>query len=89
MRVEPPRADLSASRFRADLANFKAALAKVTAAEGFITAVAPGSFARRQNRYYASDEAFLHALAEALREEYKAIIDAGFVLQLDDPARTE
>jgi len=60
-------------------------LAKVTAAEGFITAVAPGSFARRQNRYYASDEAFLHALAEALREEYKAIIDAGFVLQLDDP----
>ena len=42
----------------ADLANFKAALAKVTAEEGFITAVAPGSFARRQNRYYASDEAF-------------------------------
>ena len=70
---------------RADLANFKAALAKVTAEEGFITAVAPGSFARRQNRYYSSDEAFLGALAEALREEYKAIIEAGFVLQLDDP----
>jgi 5-methyltetrahydropteroyltriglutamate--homocysteine methyltransferase len=70
---------------RTDLANFKTALAKVTAEEGFITAVAPGSFARRQNRYYHSDEAFLHALAEALREEYKAIIDAGFVLQLDDP----
>jgi 5-methyltetrahydropteroyltriglutamate--homocysteine methyltransferase len=70
---------------RTDLANFKAALAKVTAEEGFITAVAPGSFARRQNRYYGSDEAFLHALAEALREEYKAIIEAGFVLQLDDP----
>ena len=70
---------------RTDLANFKAALAKVTAEEGFITSVAPGSFARRQNRYYNSDEEFLHALAEALREEYKAIIDAGFVLQLDDP----
>jgi 5-methyltetrahydropteroyltriglutamate--homocysteine methyltransferase len=70
---------------RADLTNFKAALAKVTAEEGFITAVAPGSFARRQNRYYGSDEAFLHALAEALREEYKAIVEAGFVLQLDDP----
>jgi 5-methyltetrahydropteroyltriglutamate--homocysteine methyltransferase len=70
---------------RTDLANFKTALAKVTAEEGFITAVAPGSFARRQNRYYGSDEAFLHALAEALREEYKAIIEAGFVLQLDDP----
>jgi 5-methyltetrahydropteroyltriglutamate--homocysteine methyltransferase len=70
---------------RADLTNFKAALAKVTAEEGFITAVAPGSFARRQNRYYGSDEAFLHALAEALREEYKDIVEAGFVLQLDDP----
>jgi 5-methyltetrahydropteroyltriglutamate--homocysteine methyltransferase len=57
----------------------------VTAEEGFITAVAPGSFARRQNRYYRSDEEFLHALAEALREEYKAIIEAGFILQLDDP----
>jgi 5-methyltetrahydropteroyltriglutamate--homocysteine methyltransferase len=70
---------------RTDLANFKTALAKVTAEEGFITAVAPGSFARRQNRYYGSDEEFLQALAEALREEYKAIIEAGFVLQLDDP----
>jgi 5-methyltetrahydropteroyltriglutamate--homocysteine methyltransferase len=70
---------------RTDLANFRAALGKVTAQEGFITAVAPGSFARRQNRYYGSDEAFLAALAEALREEYKAIIEAGFVLQLDDP----
>jgi 5-methyltetrahydropteroyltriglutamate--homocysteine methyltransferase len=70
---------------RADLANFKAALAKVIAEEGFITAVAPGSFARRQNGYYASDEEFLQALADALREEYKAIVDAGFVLQLDAP----
>ena len=68
-----------------DLTNFKAALATVKAEEGFITAVAPGSFARRQNQYYKSDEEFLHALAEALREEYKAIVDAGFVLQLDDP----
>ena len=57
----------------------------MTAEEGFITAVAPGSFARRQNRYYDSDEAFLYALAEALREEYQAIVEAGFVLQLDDP----
>ncbi|MBV8120114.1 MAG: cobalamin-independent methionine synthase II family protein [Alphaproteobacteria bacterium] len=69
----------------ADLANFKTALAKTTAAEGFMTSVAPGSFARRQNRYYASDEEFLHALGEAMREEYRAIIEAGFVLQLDDP----
>jgi len=70
---------------RADLANFKAALGKVKAEEGFITAVAPGSFARRQNQYYKTDEEFLYALADALKEEYKAIIEAGFVLQLDDP----
>src|SRR6516225_9808835 len=68
-----------------DLGNFKAALATVKAEEGFISAVAPGSFARRQNQYYKSDEEFLHALAEALREEYKAIVDAGLILQLDDP----
>ena len=69
----------------ADLANFKAALAKVTAEEGFITAVAPGRFARRQNRYYSSDEAFLEALAEALREEYKAIIEAGLCCSSTTP----
>ncbi len=80
-----PIAYIGQQAVRADLANFKAALAKVTAEEGFITAVAPGSFGRRQNRYYASDEAFLYALAEALREEYQAIVEAGFVLQLDDP----
>jgi 5-methyltetrahydropteroyltriglutamate--homocysteine methyltransferase len=69
----------------ADLANFKASLGKVNAEEGFITSVAPGSFARRQNEYYQSEEEFLHALAEAMRQEYKAIVEAGFVLQLDDP----
>ena len=57
----------------------------VKAEEGFITAVAPGSFGRRQNEYYKTDEEFLFALADALKEEYKAIIDAGFVLQIDDP----
>jgi 5-methyltetrahydropteroyltriglutamate--homocysteine methyltransferase len=70
---------------RADLINFQEALAGLKIEEGFITSVAPGSFARRQNRYYPTDEAFLYALADALKEEYAAIIDAGFVLQLDDP----
>jgi 5-methyltetrahydropteroyltriglutamate--homocysteine methyltransferase len=68
-----------------DIANFKAALARVKAEEGFMTSVAPGSFGRRQNRHYPSDEAFLFALGEAMREEYKAIVEAGLVLQLDDP----
>jgi 5-methyltetrahydropteroyltriglutamate--homocysteine methyltransferase len=68
-----------------DIANFRAGLAQVKAEEGFMTAVAPGSFARRQNRYYKSDEEFLCALGEAMREEYRAIVEAGIVLQLDDP----
>jgi len=80
-----PIAYVGQSALSADIANFKAALVKVKAEEGFMTAVAPGSFARRQNQHYKSDEEFLHALAEALRHEYKAILDAGLVLQLDDP----
>jgi len=70
----------------ADIANFKAGLAAAGVAEGFMTAVAPGSAYRIPNTYYKSDEEFLYAWAEALREEYKAILDAGLVLQLDDPA---
>ena len=70
----------------ADIANFKAALAAAGVEEGFMTAVAPGSAYRIGNSYYQSDEEFLFACAEAMREEYKAIVDAGLVLQLDDPA---
>ncbi len=71
---------------RTDIENFKAALAAAGVAEGFMTSVAPGSAYRIPNQYYASDEEFLYAWAEALREEYKAIVDAGLILQLDDPA---
>ncbi len=70
---------------KADIENFKVALGGVRAEDVFMTAVAPGSFARGRNYYYRSDEEFLFALAEALREEYTAILAAGFVLQLDDP----
>jgi 5-methyltetrahydropteroyltriglutamate--homocysteine methyltransferase len=51
-----------------------------------MTAIAPGSCGRIPNEYYASEEALMFACAEAMRVEYQAIIDAGFVLQLDDPA---
>ena len=71
---------------KADIANFKAALPAAGIAEGFMTAVAPGSAYRIGNSYYKSDEEFLYACAEAMREEYKAIVDAGLILQLDDPA---
>jgi 5-methyltetrahydropteroyltriglutamate--homocysteine methyltransferase len=67
----------------ADIANLKAALP--AGAEGFMTAIAPGSFARGQNLHYPTEEAFLFAIGDAMREEYRAIVDAGFVLQLDDP----
>ena len=71
---------------QADIANFKSALAASGVEEGFMTAVAPGSAYRIPNSYYERDEDFLYACAEAMREEYKAILDAGLVLQLDDPA---
>jgi 5-methyltetrahydropteroyltriglutamate--homocysteine methyltransferase len=71
---------------KADIANFKTALAAAGVEEGFMTAVAPGSAYRIPNTYYERDEDFLYACAEAMREEYKAILNAGLVLQLDDPA---
>jgi methionine synthase II (cobalamin-independent) len=49
-----------------------------------MTSVAPGSASRIGNEYYKTDDEFLFACADAMREEYKAIIDAGLILQLDD-----
>jgi 5-methyltetrahydropteroyltriglutamate--homocysteine methyltransferase len=74
---------------KADIANFKAALQATGVEEGFMTAVAPGSASRIGNRYYKTEEELLYACAEAMREEYKAIVDAGLILQLDDPAIAE
>ena len=74
---------------QADIAHFKAALKACGIEEGFMTSVAPGSAARLANLHYKTDEEFLFAYADALREEYKAIVDAGFVLQLDDPAMAD
>jgi 5-methyltetrahydropteroyltriglutamate--homocysteine methyltransferase len=56
--------------------------------EAFVASIAPGSlemFCRGQNSYYPTAEAFIEAIAAAMREEYRAIIEAGFILQLDDP----
>src|SRR5215470_10227912 len=69
-----------------DIDNLRAALAGVQTVEAFIPAVAVGTVEHWiANEYYHSDEAFLFALADALREEYRAIVDAGFILQLDNP----
>jgi 5-methyltetrahydropteroyltriglutamate--homocysteine methyltransferase len=69
-----------------DIDNLKAALAGVQTVEAFIPAVAVGTVEHWiANEYYPSAEAFLFALADVLREEYRAIVDAGFILQLDNP----
>jgi 5-methyltetrahydropteroyltriglutamate--homocysteine methyltransferase len=69
---------------KTDIANLKAAAGDAT--EVFMTAASPGQVARFQgNEYYKSDEEYLWALGTALKDEYKAITDAGFVLQLDCP----
>jgi len=70
----------------ADIANLRAALHGVDAEDAFMTAISPSNLELYyENRHYASDEEYLAALAEAMRVEYKAIVDAGFVLQVDDP----
>jgi 5-methyltetrahydropteroyltriglutamate--homocysteine methyltransferase len=76
-----------------DIDNFKAALAETTATkapatEAFLPVAAPASvIPDRKNEYYANDDDCLHAIAEAMRTEYRMIVDAGFLVQLDD-ART-
>jgi 5-methyltetrahydropteroyltriglutamate--homocysteine methyltransferase len=68
-----------------DIANFKAAASGTKAADLFMAAVAPASVAPdRKDEYYKSDEDYVFAVAEALRDEYKAIVDAGLILQVDD-----
>jgi len=70
-----------------DIANLNAGLkAAGLGTEGaWMNSIAPASCARMPNEYYKSEEELLYACADAVREEYKAIIDAGLVLQLDDP----
>jgi 5-methyltetrahydropteroyltriglutamate--homocysteine methyltransferase len=71
---------------RKDLANLREALAQVQIAEGFMTAASPGLVPVFQtNRYYPTHEAYVEAIAAAMQEEYEAIVNAGFVLQLDCP----
>ncbi|MGO9698165.1 MAG: hypothetical protein ACLPX7_02755 [Xanthobacteraceae bacterium] len=71
-----------------DIANLTVAADAAGVKEAFVTSIAVGSlemFCRAQNRHYPTAEKFLEAIALALRVEYRAIVDAGFVLQLDDP----
>lgn len=71
---------------KSDLDNLKAALTTVKATEAFVPSTSVSSIEDwNRNGYYKSDEDYLFALAEAMGEEYRAIVDAGFLLQVDDP----
>ncbi len=70
-----------------DIENLKTALRGLEPADVFMPAVAPSGVGK--NEYYASDQEYMHAVAEALSNEYRAIVDAGFLLQIDDPFLTE
>ena len=70
---------------RRDIENLKAALRGARVTEAFMAVVAPGSvIPDRLNEYYKDDADFIFAVADALNEEYRAIVDAGFLLQVDD-----
>jgi len=73
-------------QLKRDISNLRDALKGVPAGTTFMTAASPGVISHFQpNHYYPSNEAYLQALAEAMRVEYRAIVDAGFLLQLDCP----
>jgi 5-methyltetrahydropteroyltriglutamate--homocysteine methyltransferase len=74
-----------------DIANFKAAMEGLQFEEAFIPAATPSVWETAKSEYYSSEEQFLYALADALHEEYKTIVDAGFLVQLDLglPARNQ
>jgi 5-methyltetrahydropteroyltriglutamate--homocysteine methyltransferase len=73
------------ARINRDIGNLKAAVAG-SDIEAFMPAVSPATLQILPNAHYKTPEDYTWALAEAIREEYKAIVDAGFVLQIDDPA---
>jgi 5-methyltetrahydropteroyltriglutamate--homocysteine methyltransferase len=74
------------TQLEADLDNLRAALRGLNPKEVFVPSVSPTSLADfNPNHHYKDEEAYLQALAEAMHEEYKAIVDAGFLLQIDDP----
>jgi 5-methyltetrahydropteroyltriglutamate--homocysteine methyltransferase len=71
---------------QADIDNLRRAMNGLAAEEGFITALSPNNIALYyENRYYKTDEDYAVALADAMNEEYRAIVDAGFLVQIDDP----
>jgi 5-methyltetrahydropteroyltriglutamate--homocysteine methyltransferase len=86
MMTTKPIAYVGQKQLHADLENLKAAAKHVNVADVFVPAISPSNIEASQvNRFYKDDEECLYAIGEAMREEYEAIIAAGFMLQIDDP----
>jgi len=86
MACTGPIAYKAEKRLAQDLENLKAAASAAGVVEAFVPAISPCDVAGNQeNEYYKTSEEFLFAIADALRVEYQAIVDAGFLLQIDDP----
>jgi len=80
-----PIAYTGQAELKRDIDNFKSALKDVKVEEAFLPVAAPASvIPDRRNEYYGSDEEMIRAIGAAMRTEYRTIIDAGFLLQLDD-----
>lgn len=88
-KVTGPIAFTGQDAIAQDAANLRGALDKAGVENGFITSIAPGSAMRIGNDHYKNDEELVYAWADVLREEYKAVIDAGLILQIDDPSLAE
>jgi 5-methyltetrahydropteroyltriglutamate--homocysteine methyltransferase len=83
---DAPVALRDTSAVQRDIANFKVALENVVSGGRFMTAASPGVITYfMPTTYYKTDEAYLEALAEAMAPEYRAIVEAGFTLQIDCP----
>jgi 5-methyltetrahydropteroyltriglutamate--homocysteine methyltransferase len=81
-----PVSYVGAEAVQHDIANLKAALQGANSAEVFLTAASPGIISFfLENRYYSSHEAYVLALADAMKQEYDTISQAGFLLQMDCP----
>jgi 5-methyltetrahydropteroyltriglutamate--homocysteine methyltransferase len=69
-----------------DIENLRAAIANLQVEQAYLPAVAPGSIEHwLRNTHYASEEEFLYAIADAMHHEYRAIVEAGLIVQIDDP----
>jgi 5-methyltetrahydropteroyltriglutamate--homocysteine methyltransferase len=80
-----PIAYTGQAELRRDIDNFRSALKDVKVEEAFMPVAAPASvIPDRRNEYYKSDEELIRAIGAAMRSEYRTIIEAGFLLQLDD-----